>query len=148
MRDIGFNAWKYVEVITKEDEISRLENEVLCELLVQMAPVYWKLGFDVCSFLMARVSKIRLDGLDYSPISTEVTPSLEAKFCQITSQVEKQRGVHRSQYGDGKSRMKAHSPKTPNTPMKIAQIDKRTHTVVTPDQGKNAPKREKTLKQN
>jgi len=35
IRDIGFRAWKYVDVINQERELSGFDNEILCLLLVR-----------------------------------------------------------------------------------------------------------------
>jgi hypothetical protein len=92
MRDGGFHAWKYVDVINQEKKISRLDNEVLCSLLVQMALIYWKFGFNVCSYITNQVSNSKL----------------EVAFCEEASQVEMKRGIHRS---DGTSNLNEHTPK-------------------------------------
>jgi hypothetical protein len=127
MREGGFHAWKYIDIIDQESEISRLDNEVLCLLLVQMAPIYWKFGFKVCSYIMNQVSSIKL----------------EAAFCEEASQVEMKRGIHRSRRKDGEIELNAHIPKSLNTPVASQQRLKLSDIAGTLEHGRNAPKRSK-----
>jgi hypothetical protein len=132
MRDGGFHAWKYVDVINQEKEISRLDNEVLCSLLIQMAPIYWKFGFNVCSYITNQVSDSKL----------------EVAFCEEASQVEMKRGIHRSQCKYGTLDLNEHTPKSPNTPAASKESLKSSDTDGTPEHGKNAPKRMKSSTMN
>lgn len=82
------HALSYVEMLGNEKALTRMHNRVAYLLLIQMTPVYWKLGMKPCSLLMNGVNPERFEQLNYAP-----KPKFIAGLDDISSSLEQQIGA-------------------------------------------------------